>query len=59
MQWMNPAGAWALAALAAILLLYILKERLEPTEVSSTYLWRRAMIAAQAERRFRSCAEIC
>ena len=29
MQWMNPAGAWALAALAAILLLYILKERLE------------------------------
>ena len=52
MQWMNPAGAWALAALAAILLLYILKERLEPTEVSSTYLWRRAMIAAQAERPF-------
>lgn len=52
MHWMNPAGAWALTALAAILVLYFLKQRVEPTPVSSTYLWRKALATLEADRPF-------
>ncbi len=50
MQWMNPAGAWALAALLVIVGLYMLKQRMEPLEVSSTYLWEKALASLEADR---------
>lgn len=52
MHWMNPVGAWAFVSLAAILCLYILKQRMEPLEVSSTYLWQRALASLEADRPF-------
>ncbi len=52
MHWMNPAGAWALTALLAIVGLYILKQRMEPMEVSSTYLWQKALASMEADRPF-------
>lgn len=52
MHWMNPAGAWALTALAAILFLYILKQKTEPLTVSSTYLWQKALASMEADRPF-------
>lgn len=52
MFWMNPTGAWALLGLAVILALYILKQRMEPLEVSSTYLWRKAAASLEADRPF-------
>lgn len=52
MHWMNPQGAWALSALGAILILYILKQRLQPKTVSSTYLWQKALAEMEADRPF-------
>lgn len=52
MHWMNPQGAWALTALAAILCLYILRQKMEPLEVSSTFLWRKALASMEADRPF-------
>ncbi len=52
MHWMNPSGAWAFSALAAILFLYILKQKMEPTPVSSTFLWQKALASLEADRPF-------
>ena len=52
MHWMNPTGAYALFALALILCLYILKQKMEPMEVSSTYLWEKALASMEADRPF-------
>lgn len=52
MHWMNPQGVWAFAALAAILALYILRQKMEPMEVSSTFLWRKALASMEADRPF-------
>lgn len=52
MHWMNPAGAWALAALAVILCLYILKQKMEPLTISSTHLWQKALSSMEADRPF-------
>lgn len=52
MQWMNPAGAWAFIALAVIVCLYILKQKMEPVEISSTYLWRKALQSLEADHPF-------
>ncbi len=52
MHWMNPTGAWALSALAFIICLYILKQKMEPIEISSTYLWQKALASMEADRPF-------
>ena len=52
MHWMNPTGAWAFSALAAILFFYILKQKMEPTPVSSNYLWQKALVSLEADRPF-------
>lgn len=40
MQFLEPMGAWALLALAAVLAFYLLKRQYEERTVPSTYLWR-------------------
>lgn len=52
MQFLFPAGLWALSGLAVILLLYILKRRSKPVRVASTLLWRRVQAAQAAARPF-------
>ncbi|MCL1963542.1 MAG: VWA domain-containing protein, partial [Firmicutes bacterium] len=52
MHWMNPTGAAALPALALILSLYVLKQKMEPAAVSSTYLWERALQSMEADTPF-------
>lgn len=52
MHWINPSAAWALSALGIILCLYILKQRMEPIEISSTYLWKKALASLEADRPF-------
>lgn len=52
MHWINPSGAWALAALGIIICLYILRQKMEPIEVSSTYLWKKALASLEADRPF-------
>ncbi len=52
MQWLNPAGAWALAGLLAVLTLYILRREYRELSVSSTYLWRRALEDQTASKPF-------
>lgn len=41
MEWLRPAGAWALVALLPVLALYILKKKTKPQSCSSVLLWRR------------------
>lgn len=52
MHFMNPQGAFALFAVLTILVLYILKQRMEPRTVSSTYLWKKALARMEADRPF-------
>ncbi|MDR0898116.1 MAG: VWA domain-containing protein [Oscillospiraceae bacterium] len=52
MQWITPSGGWAFIAAIAILCLYILKQKREPLEVSSTLLWRKALASPEADRPF-------
>jgi hypothetical protein len=52
MQWLNPLGAWAFLGLAAILALYMLRREYQETQISSTYLWRRALRDQTASRPF-------
>lgn len=52
MHWIYPSSAWALAALGIILILYFLKQKMEPIEVSSTYLWEKAVASLEADRPF-------
>ena len=52
MHWINPPGAWALASLGIILCLYFLKQKMEPVQVSSTWLWQKAVASLEADRPF-------
>lgn len=52
MNFASVAGAWALSGLLFILAMYLLKRRHEPIEVSSVFLWQRAMADAEANRPF-------
>ena len=52
MQWLNPLGAWAFLGLAAILSLYMLRREYQETQISSTYLWRKALRDQTASRPF-------
>ena len=50
MQFLEPMGAWALLALAAVLAFYLLKRQYEERTVPSTYLWRMALRDESANR---------
>ena len=50
MQFLEPMGAWALLALAAVLAFYLLKRQYEERTVPSTYLWRMALRDESASR---------
>lgn len=52
MQWLYPAGAWALLSLAAITALYLLKRKSMPKAAPSLLLWQRAAAAQTASRPF-------
>lgn len=52
MQWLYPAGAWALLSLAAITALYLLKRKSVPRAAPSLLLWQRAAAAQTASRPF-------
>ena len=52
MQWLYPAGAWALLSLAAITALYLLRRRSRSVTVPSLLLWQRAAAEQQAMRPF-------
>ena len=52
MQFLYPAGTWALTGLLAVLALYILRKEYKEHSVSSTYLWRRTMEDQTASRPF-------
>lgn len=52
MQWLNPLGAWAFLGLFAILALYMLRREYQETQISSTYLWRKALRDQTASRPF-------
>ncbi len=52
MQFLYPAGSWALAGLLAVLALYILRKEYRELNVSSTYLWRRTLEDQTASRPF-------
>ena len=41
MEWLRPAGAWALVALIPVIALYVLKKKTKPLACSSVLLWRR------------------
>lgn len=41
MQWLYPAGAWALLALVPVILLWVLKKKARRQTVPSLLLWRR------------------
>ncbi len=52
MQFLYPAGTWALAGLLAVLALYILRKEYREQSISSTYLWRRTLEDQTASRPF-------
>ena len=52
MQWLNPAGAWALLSLAIITALYLLKRQSVRMQAPSLLLWRSAMQEQTASRPF-------
>jgi hypothetical protein len=52
MQFLYPAGSWALTGLLAVLALYILRKEYRELNISSTYLWRRTLEDQTASRPF-------
>ncbi len=52
MQWLYPAGGWALMGLAAVLALYILRREYREFPISSTYLWQRTLQDQTASKPF-------
>ncbi|MEG1966783.1 MAG: BatA and WFA domain-containing protein [Clostridia bacterium] len=52
MQWLNPAGAWALLGLLPVIALYLLRKRAKRTPVPSLLLWRRAEEPFRASKPF-------
>ena len=55
MSFVYPAGLWALAALAALVILSLARRRSEVTLVSSTYLWR---LSDQHQRKNRTLRRV-
>jgi hypothetical protein len=51
-QFLSPGFAWALAAPAVILALYLLRRRFLPRQVPSVFLWRRSVRDYAANRPF-------
>ena len=49
-RFLSPGYAWALAAPAVILVLYLLRRRFLPRQVPSVYLWRRSVKDYAANR---------
>ncbi len=52
MQFLYPAGSWALTGLFIVLALYILRKEYREHTVSSTYLWRKTLEDQTASRPF-------
>ena len=52
MQWLYPAGGWALMGLAAVLALYILRREYREFPISSTYLWKKTLQDQTASKPF-------
>ena len=52
MRFLSPGLAWALAAPAAIVVLYLLRRRFLQRQVSSVFLWRRSVRDYAANRPF-------
>ena len=52
MRFLSPGMAWALAAPAAIVVLYLLRRRFLPRQVPSVFLWRRSVKDYAANRPF-------
>ena len=52
MQFLYPAGTWALTGILAVLALYILRREYKEQSISSTYLWRKTLEDQTASRPF-------
>lgn len=52
MEWLRPAGAWALVALVPVIALYVLKKKTKPLACSSVLLWRRMEAEAPRSKPF-------
>ena len=52
MRFLSPGMAWALAAPAAIVVLYLLRRKFLPRQVPSVFLWRRSVKDYAANRPF-------
>ena len=52
-HFLNPGFAWALAAPAVILVLYMLRRKFLPQQVPSVFLWQRSMKDHAANKPFR------
>ena len=52
-HFLNPGFAWALAAPAVILVLYMLRRKFLPRQVPSVFLWQRSMKDHAANKPFR------
>ena len=51
-RFLSPGSAWALAAPALILVLYLLRRRYLPRQVPSVFLWRKSLKDYAANRPF-------
>ena len=51
-RFLSPGFAWAFAAPAAVLVLYLLRRRFQPRRVPSVFLWRRSIRDYSANRPF-------
>ena len=52
LHFLSPGFAWALAAPALILVLYLLRRRFLPRQVPSVFLWRKSVKDYAANRPF-------
>lgn len=52
MEWLRPAGAWALVALVPVIALYVLKKKTKPLSCPSVLLWRRMEAEAPRSKPF-------
>ena len=52
LRFLSPGMAWALAAPAAIVILYLLRRRFLPRQVPSVFLWRKSLRDYAANRPF-------
>lgn len=50
MEWLNPAGAWALLGLAAVIALWMLKKKANRVPVPSLMLWQRMRAETRQSR---------